>query len=147
MALGLVGILITVFLIRFGDKSSRMDSYTYLISSDKDDVYERLLHLKQSEKEAFDSLLLGLISPEYPDMLSQNAAIRYIRENRRSEFLPELFNLETYYGHLNQDSVWYTYINDQRLRNNVVRNSALISDLEKTIIILNGEKHTKKGQD
>lgn len=140
--LSLVLVLFTglvVMILLFSNKDFKTDeeAYTYLINSDKDNVFERLLVIKQSRKEGFDDFLVMLISPENKDMLSQNAAIRFIRENRLPEFLPDLNSLYKHYGKIAQDSVWYTQIDDTRVRSNQIRNSVLLWDLDKTITMLN----------
>lgn len=129
----LMFILGSVLYVKWQENNLKKDPQSYLLASDKDNVYERLLILKEDSDLNFDSLLLELISPKNTDMLVQNSAIRYIKENEKREFLPDLIKLQNFYSKLNQDSIWYTKVNKKRSRANSLRDSELIYYLDKTI--------------
>lgn len=106
----------------------------YVLSGDKDNIHERL-ELVQSAKgqTVLDQTIRSVIDKDPPDMLAQQAAIRYIREHRRLEYLPDVRRLLSYYETLDLDSTWVTVGPNGDRRMNSTKNSALVSDLLWTI--------------
>lgn len=113
-------------------------AYAFLIESDKDNVFDRLLYVREvkGDKE-FYRIIDYLISPENTDMLTQEAAVRYLRENSRKEFLPDLLRLKSHLSKIDPDSTWDTKIDENRVRSNWLRNSVLLSNLNSTIDTFN----------
>lgn len=131
-------ILLTVFVVYFyvWDYVSLKNkgAYTFLIESDKDNAYERLLYIKSvNGDKKFELFLTELLSATNTDMLTQLMALRYIRENERKEYLPNLIELNNRLNKINPDSTWETKVSARYSRTNKTQNSALLYDLQRTI--------------
>lgn len=132
----LIGVLLLVGSVYAFDYLVLMKkgAYTFLIESDKDNVFDRLLYVREvkGDKE-FYRIIDYLISSQNTDMLTQESAVRFIRENSRKEFLPDLLRLKSHLSKIDPDSIWDTKIDESRGRSNRLRNSVLLSNLNSTI--------------
>ncbi|MBK9247122.1 MAG: hypothetical protein IPM69_03185 [Ignavibacteria bacterium] len=112
-------------------------SYTFVFEADKDDAYENLLFVKNvmGERE-LHILIERFLSPNNPDHLTKDVAIRYIRENNKIEFLSNLKSVKKFYESINPDTLFTVYVESNRIRSWSLRNAAVISDLNETILEL-----------
>ena len=106
----------------------------YVMRGDKDDIYDRLELVQRAKGQTvLDQTIRSVIDQDPPDMLAQQAAVRYIREHRRLEYLPDVRRLLSHYETLNTDTTWITLIPNGDRRMNSTKNSALVADLKWTI--------------
>ncbi len=132
----IVGVAVCIYLKIDSYELKKKGAYSFLMESDKDNVYQRLVFIERKiGKDSFNLLVTYLVGPENKDMLTQNAAIRHIRENKDVLFLSNLIELQESYEKVSPDSIWYTEGLDVT-RLNRIKGSVLISDLNKTIQIL-----------
>lgn len=108
--------------------------YNFLLMSNKDDVYDRLLYLENFEsKKEFNTLLNKLLSEMNNDLLTKEAAIRYINESNKKEYLSRLVEIKYKYNNINQDSTWVIITGSKINRINKIRNSFILFYLDETI--------------
>ncbi len=109
-------------------------SYTFVFEADKDDAYENLLFVKNvmGERE-LHILIERFLSPNNPDHLTKDVAIRYIRENNKIEFLSNLKSMKKNFERINPDSTWTVQIEPNRFRLQGLKNASIVSSLNETI--------------
>lgn len=135
----LISTSVVVFLVFNSDCCSykRNGSHGYLKNASKDNVYERLMYLSVNEPSPkFEHLMLELLDTNYADMLVQGAAVRYVNEHNLIYYLAPLTVLKKHYDKVDQDSVWLIKIGQNKFRENKLKNSALMANLEETISLL-----------
>jgi len=106
----------------------------FIFESDKDNVYSNLLLVKRTKKTSeFDQLLKDFLNNKNKDLLTKEAVIRYIRENKKRENLNDLILVRNSFESINEDSVWTIEIEKNRFRSNKLKNSVIVPYLNETI--------------
>jgi uncharacterized protein (DUF1015 family) len=114
--------------------------YKFVFEADKDDAYGNLLFVEKvkGEKE-LNNLLVQFLSIDNRDLLTKGVAIRYIRENKKIEFLSTLKSVQKNFNSINPDSSWSVQIKPNRFRSAGLKDVAVVYDLNKTIDELNNK--------
>ncbi len=129
----IIGILFAIiFLIVFFNtdyvKLYRKGSYKFISEatagdmeySSSESVYYGIKYVKKIKgEEELNQLLTSFISPTNENCLTQGAAIQYILQNKKVEYLDELKILQKHIEHINQlkpDSVWTVSLRPQYLK-------------------------------
>lgn len=116
---------------------TKKGNYRFVFESDKDNVFENLIYVKKIKGEAeFNKLIKQFLADENGDLLTKQAAIRFIFENRRVEFLDDLILVQKNFETISPDSTWVIQIEQGRFREGGLKDAAIIPYLNETIIEL-----------
>jgi uncharacterized protein (DUF1015 family) len=113
-------------------------SFKFIFEADKDNAYSNLLFVKKVKGESeLNKLIECFLSITNPDLLTKEVAIRYIRENKKVEFLGNLKSVQKNFQTINPDSSWSVQIEPNRFRSASLKNAVVVSVLNETINELN----------
>ncbi len=111
-----------------------LGGYAFVIKGDKDNVYERLLLVERTipEKE-FNELLDTLLNKNHPDLLTMEAAIRYVKENHLTAQKAKLVSIQDHFESIRRDSVWEFKYDEGKYRSNYLENAHIVPYLSSAI--------------
>lgn len=103
--------------------SNSKNAFKFIYKSNKDDIYDNLLYVKDNlRRDTFLGVINALLDSSNSDLMSKEAAFRYIYEYDEKGFLEQLIQIRMESKTKSSDSTWETKISKNSYRVNFFDN-------------------------